>query len=249
MKRQTWARVGTIVMSVLCMCWPVTAIAASSSSANYRVDETFFGSGGSINSCSSNYCSKQTLGETGVGNPSSPNYQAHAGYETTQQPYLYFVVNAGTTDLGYLSTSNTATATGTFSIRTYQSGGYIVQTMSSPPTDGNGHYLATPSTPTAPAPGTEQFGMNLVSNTVPTTFGANPFLSPVAGSAVGGAASGYNIPNKFKYAVGDTIASSTVPGNTTGEADYTISYIFNISNATPAGQYTFHDVLVATATY
>jgi hypothetical protein len=45
------------------------------------------------------------------------------------------------------------------------------------------------------------------------------------------------------------IAQSAPTGNTTGEADYTISYVYNISNGTPEGNYVFNDILVATATY
>jgi hypothetical protein len=249
MLRQKWLKFFVLSICGIVSVWPVSVFAQAASSTHYSVNEVFFGSGGAINACSTSYCSNQSLGELSVGNPSSPNYQIHAGFNTTQQPYLYFTVTSSTTDLGYLSTSSTATSTGAFSVRTYQAGGYIVQTVSNPPTSTEGHTLSTPATPTSSATGTEQFGMNLVANTSPTTFGTNPVDNPASGSAVGIAATNYNTANKFMYHAGDTIASSTTPGDTTGEADYTISYIFNISPSTPAGQYNFNDILVATATY
>jgi hypothetical protein len=102
------------------------------------------------------------------------------------------------------------------------------------------------TTPTISSVGTEQFGINLVANTAPTTFGANPSQAPDASFSFGQAAAGYDTPNYFKYVTGDTIAYSN---KSSGETDYTISYLFNVSNATPGGQYTLHHVLVATSTF
>jgi hypothetical protein len=249
MVRQHWLKFLVAAVACIMSFWPVSAWAAYSASTNYQVNETFFGAGGTVNDCSTSYCSNQSLGETGVGNPSSTSYQAHAGFNTDQQPYLYFVVNASSTNLGVLSASTTATTTGTFSIITYQAGGYTVSTVSPAPVSTEGNTISTPATPTASAVGTEQFGMNLVANTSPTTFGANPVDNPSSGAASGIAATNYRTPNKYMYQIGDTIANSNTPGDTTGEADYTISYIFNIASATQAGQYNFNDVLVATATY
>jgi hypothetical protein len=53
---------------------------------------------------------------------------------------------------------------------------------------------------------------------------------------------GYNTCGLFKYVKGDTIASSS---KSSGETDYTISYIFNISPTTPGGTYSMNHVLVA----
>ena len=128
------------------------------------------------------------------------------------------------------------------------SSGYVVQTVSDPPTNTlpNSPALTALSTPTASSPGTEQFGINLVANTSPTTFGANPIQVPDNTFSFGTVASGYNTANLFKYVKGDTIAQST---RSTGETDYTISYLYNISNVTSAGEYRLAHNLVATATY
>jgi hypothetical protein len=245
--KQRLGAIAACLVVLVCAIAPV-AHAQQSSSSNYQVNEVFFGTGGELNACSTNYCSKQAAGETGVGNTSSSNYQAQAGFNTDRTPYLEFMVSGSTTDLGVLTTANAKTATATFSVKTYLASGYVVQTASSPPTNTlPGNPVLNPlATPTASAAGTEQFGINLVANTSPTTFGANPIQVPDNTFSFGTVASGYNTPNLFKYVKGDTIAQST---KSSGETDYTISYLFNISNTTAAGEYQFYHDLVATATY
>ncbi len=232
---------------------PAVASATTSSSPNYRVNEVFFGSGGALNDCSTNYCAKESLGATGVGKTSSTNYQAHAGFNTDRMPYLKFVVNGTSIDVGALSTGSTTTANATFSVKSYLSSGYQVVTVSNPP-QNNSFTMHGLGTPTASSAGSEQFGMNLVANSCPTpsitctggTFGANPNQVPSSVFSFGQAASGYNTANLYKYVPGDTIADSN---SSSGETDYTISYIYNISVLTPGGTYKFNDVLVATATF
>ncbi|MGF7229407.1 MAG: hypothetical protein ACQR33_05515 [Candidatus Saccharibacteria bacterium] len=239
-------------VAVFVMVWCPLASAQQSSSTNYQVNEVYFGSGGDLNDCSTNYCSKQAAGELGVGNTASTNYQAQGGFNTDRTPYIQFNVTAGSTDLGVLSVGAAATATGTFSVKTYLAGGYVVKNASDPPTNTLPSHpvMHNLTTPTASSPGTEQFGINLVANSAgcgaPTTYGANPIQIPNSTFSFGTVASGYNTCGLFKYVKGDVIAQST---RSTGETDYTISYLYNISNVTSAGQYTFNHILVATSTY
>lgn len=214
-------------------------------SSSYGVNEVFFGSGGSLHDCSASYCAKTSLGETVVGNTSSTNYQAQGGFNTDRQPYLQFVVSNTNVDIGTLSSSSTKTATATFSVKSYLASGYIVKQTSPGPTNGS-YVIAGLSTPTASAAGTEQFGINLVANTSPTTFGAAPAQAPDSTFSHGQVAAGYNTANLFKHVTGDTIAYSDVSSGTT---NYTISYIFNVSNLTAGGTYTLRHVLVATSTF
>ena len=223
-------------------------------SSKYAVGNVFFGSGGSLDSaCSTNYCAKQALGETGIGITGSTNYKAQAGFNVDRTPYLQFNVTTTNVSLGDLSTISTATATATFSVEAYLASGYSVVTASSPP-QYSGHTLtALSTTPTASSVGTEQFGMNLVSNTTacgaPANFGANPAQVPSSAFSYGQVASDYDQCGKFFY-------STTSPGNeiaysneSSGIMDFTISYIANINSTTPAGLYTMSQVLVATPTF
>jgi hypothetical protein len=97
----------------------------------------------------------------------------------------------------------------------------------------SGHVLNTPSTPTAALPGTEQFGINATVNTVPNV-GTDPVQIPSDQVSFGKVNDDYRIQNKFKYLSGDNVARSDTQS---GETDYTISMIVNISNSTPAGHY------------
>ncbi len=227
-------------------------MAAESQSTNYQVNEVFFGSGGALNDCSTTYCAKEAIGETAVGDTASANYQAHAGFNTYREPYLQFIVNSTNTDVGGVSTGLTTTTTATFSVKNYLSSGYQVVTVSNPPRN-NSYTMSALSTPTLSNPGTEQFGMNLTQNSCSTshagcsgTFGAGPVQVPSSAFSFGAVESPYNTANYYEYVPGSEIAYSN---SSSGETDYTISYIYNISNLTPGGTYVFNDVLVATATF
>jgi len=224
---------------------PVVASAAQSSSSNYQVNEVFFGSGGELHACSTNYCSKQSAGETAVGNTSSPNYQAQAGFNTNREPYIEFTVSNTTVNLGTLPSTTTRTATATFTVKAYLSHGYSVINASDPPKNDT-YTMQALTTPTASSVGTEQFGINLVANTSPTTFGADPQYIPDNTFSFGQATADYSSPNLYKYVKGDTVAQST---SSSSDTTFTVSYIFNISNVTPGGAYSMNHVLVATATY
>lgn len=219
--------------------------ASQASSTGYGINEVFFGSGGSLHDCSATYCAKLAAGETGVGNTASPLYQAQAGFNTDRQPFLEFVVSNTNIDVGILTSSTTKTTTATFSVKSYLASGYVVKQTSAGPTNGS-YVMSGLATPTASAVGTEQFGINLVANTSPVTFGANPSQSPDATFGHGQVSSGYNTPNLFKYVPNDTIAYSDQSSGTT---NYTASYIFNVSNLTAGGTYVMRHVLVATSTF
>lgn len=231
----------------LVMVIPAQALAQSSSSDRYKVDQTFFGTGGETDLSSDNYQGRATVGELGVGETSSLNYRAYAGFNTTDEPYLEFVVTGSNIDLDYLDVDQPKTANGSFYVRAWQSNGYVIRTESSPPQNEFGsEQLAPMALPGTSVPGTEQFGINLVANSSPTAFGADPVQVPDASFSFGEAAADYNTPNNYKYARGDIIARSL---RSTSVTIYTLSYLMNISKNTPSGQYTFNHILVATATY
>lgn len=225
---------------------PGVVWAAQSASPNYQVNEVFLGSGGELDSCSVNFCSKQSAGETAVGNSKSPNYQTQAGFNTDRTPYLQFVVSNTNLDLGTLTSSSTKTANASFSVKAYLSQGYTVINASDPPSN-NGYFMQTIApVPLASSVGTEQFGINLVANTSPVSFGSDLQYTPDNTFSFGQISPDYSSPNLYKYAKNDTIAFSNSSSSAT---TYTISYIFNVSNVTPGGTYVLHHVLVATATY
>jgi hypothetical protein len=241
--KRLWYASVMLLVAVLAM--PAIALAAQSASTNYQVNEVFFGSGGSLNSCSNNFCSKQSAGDLAVGHTASNNYQAQAGFNTDRTPYIQVNVSNTNVDLGTLTPTSTKTANATFSVKAYLSHGYSVVNASDPPKN-NSYTMNALALPTASNQGSEQFGINLASNNDPVVFGADPVHDPDTSFSFGQVSADYSAANLYKYIKGDVIAFSTGSSSAT---TYTVSYLFNISNVTPGGHYEMHHVLVATATY
>lgn len=257
--------VSTVALGVLVALAPVAVVTATcnpsaqSCSTTWQVTESFFGSGGELNSCGLQYCAKQSVGELTVGKVCDASDQKclQAGFNTDRTPYLEFIVNTPSVNVGVLDAQETHVGTATFKVKTYLADSYSVTTSS--PGPRNGGYTLTPlSTPTASTVGSEQFGMNVVANTCPASapssgsgscsgaLGADPDQQPDSTFSFGYAAPGYNTANQYQYVNNSVIARSDVSSGTT---NYTITYLFNISSVTPAGTYTMNQSLVATSTF
>lgn len=211
------------------------AVAVTSKSPSYQVIETQFNSGMTIDSCSGEYCAQATIGGVVAGESTSRPSGATATFSTTlsEEPLLEVIVEPGESDLGTLTTEKTATKTAVVRIRSYLSDGYVLQVVGDPPTYGD-YALRTPASPEESKPGTELFAINVVANTVPGV-GKDPAQVPSEEMSFGEAAEGYNMPNFFKYRSGDVVGQSFTES---GQTDYTISMIVNVSGNTPAGHYT-----------
>lgn len=246
-------------MSLVLLALPLHSY-AQSSSANYKLEEAYFGTGGELDASSTNYRSQQSVGSLGVGNTSSANYDAIAGGVTPFVPFLEMAVTGNDINFGILSPTTPAYQSSqggacncSFYVKSYLSSGYVVVSASLPPTNESGISLAPKSTLGASSsdPSVEEFGINLVANTAPGTFGANPVNDPDDTFADGQAYPGYGTANQYKYAASDIIASSasTAGNQGVGKTNYTISYLLKIKNTTPAGLYVLNHNLVAIATY
>jgi hypothetical protein len=231
-RRRQLAVVGVSLLVLFVWAGPI--VHAQSSSPNYKIEESFFGTGGELDASSPNYRAKQAAGETVVGRSASGNYQFYGGFNTTDTPLLEFAVDGGTYDLGVLDSGNTSSVAASFGIRNYLSSGYIVTVNGESPTlsDG-GHTLAPMSSPSGVTPGEEQFGINLVDNSIPDV-GANPVYFPDNTFSYGTAVAGYDTPNIFQFNDGATIGMSP---RSSGLTTYTLSIVANVARETPAGQY------------
>lgn len=222
-------------------------------SPHYEFTEDTVGSNGMLQTGSPNYQISLSAGDAAIGNTASTNYQIEAGSKTTANPALTVIINNGAASFGLFSATGTATATSTFSVVDYTSYGYSVFIDGNAPSN-NGNIITPMAATAAPTPGSNQFGINLVANTSPTAFGALPVQKPDSSFGSGTVDSttcskitaGYNTPNQFKYVSGDSIAASC---KSSGETDYTISYIVDISSMMPGGQYTGNQSIICVATY
>lgn len=204
--------------------------AETSSSPNFKVTETEFGASSGDEVCHGQYCTRTSIGDMASGTSGTATF----GSGTPDEPLLEVIVEAGTSYLGTLTPEQTATKTMLVKVRSYQSNGYLLQIAGKAP-NYSGHTLASPSSPVASTPGTEQFGINAVANTSPSTFGANPVQVPSGEFSFGEVEANYNQTNKYMYQNGATVARSLTAS---GRTDYTISMIINVANSTPAGLYT-----------
>lgn len=232
-KRAVGGLVAAIAVGVLAVGGHVAAQSAPAAvSENYQMTEMQFGGGSTLESCSGEYCAQATIGDMMAGESNSENTTATFGSNTPDQPLLEVIVDPGVTDFGVLETTKTASKTMVVRVRNYLSDGYMLQIVGEPPKT-NGHTLATPKTPTASTPGTEQFAINVAANTTPAV-GANPVHVPSGEMSFGYAEENYATSNRFMYRSGDVVARSDTAS---GRTDYTVSMIVNISNKTPAGHF------------
>lgn len=222
---------------------PYIALADDLKSSNYQIQESFVGGGGLIDESSASFRASESIGDTAVGQSASANFQTNSSYTTTSDPALTFIVNNGTVNFGALSPATTTKATSSFRVINYTSYGYQIIIIGSSPSNGT-HTIPALATPTSPAIGTEQYGINLVAN---SGFGLNPLQVPSV-SFGNGIAQGpdYSASDMFKFVAGDVIASAP---KSSGETDFTISHIINVSALTLGGQYSSNHELICIGTY
>lgn len=213
------------------------------SSPHYTFEETSLGGTGNLDATSASYQAMSTGGILGLGDSDSSDFIIKGGNQTTNDPALAFAIStANISYSGPFSATAAATATASFEVVDYTSFGYTVQIAGTPPTHGS-HIITPLSTASPSTAGTEQFGINLVANTLPISLGANPDHGQFG---VGSAATNYNTPNNYRFVSGDNIALAP---QSSGQTIYTISYIVNVSSVTPAGQYVSAQTLICTGKY
>ena len=230
-KKGFWTGANVLLAVVLIIISGASsAQAITSSSNNYQITETQFGS--SEKSCSGQYCARASIGEA-TGGISSTAGTAQFEDIVNNEPMLDMIVEPGESNLGVLTTQKIATKVTTIKVRSYLiSGGYTLQIIGTPPKFGD-HVLTTPTVPTTAVPGVEMFGINVVANTTPAV-GANPVQVPSGQQEFGKVDTKYNTTNKFMYKNEDVIARGVTDS---GRTDYAVSMVVSISDATPAGKY------------
>jgi hypothetical protein len=211
-------------------------------SPSYRFEEATVGAGGLVQSSSANYQGGNSLGDIAVGEAASANYQVGSPARNSDDPALTVRILTTASSLGNFSATSASTATASFSVSNYTAFGYVVQIAGSSPKNAT-HTIPALPTDTSSAVGTEQFGINLVANTSPSSVGANPAQDLFG---VGVADPDYATPNKYRFVNGDIIASAP---KSSGVTTYTITYLVNVAPLTPGGQYKTDQSIIVTGTY
>lgn len=231
-KKYFWMLVG---LAFIC---PIFVYGAMSSS-NYQIFADGFLFAGDSDLNSTNYMIVAGGGEIGMGLSDSTNYSLRSGTPAIdREPAIGITVAADTVDLGVLSASTTSFNTNIIQAFSNSHGGYILKVHGQPLTYGTEIIKEIGAVAQPSVVGTEQFGINLVANTIPAV-GANPTLR----SAV--LDSDYGTTNKFAFTDNDTVATSTKPSIDS----FTVSYIANISAGTAAGLYQTRVVFTLTSNF
>jgi hypothetical protein len=142
-------------------------------------------------------------------------------------------------DLGELSPTRTATGQTKLLVATNADYGYSITALGTTLTSGI-NVIPAITSPDVSRPGTSQFGLNLRANSTPSS-GSDP-----AGMGRGNPTADYNIPNRFKFASGDMLASYNNPDY---YRMYTASYVVNVSREQAAGVYVTTLTYIALATF
>lgn len=133
------------------------------------------------------------------------------------------------TDMGELDAKHTLTATSQMAAGTNASRGYAITAYGTTMEAGTS-VINNLTTPTASAPGNNQFGINLVANSAPA-IGQDPDGS----FANANPAPSYSVPNQYIFNNGDVVASAP---HVSLFRRYTVSYIVNVSPNLRPGVYT-----------
>lgn len=143
-------------------------------------------------------------------------------------------------DLGNLYPDTTLYTSSQMAIGTNAHSGYVI-TVNGPTMTAGLHTIPALKVPTASAAGTNQFGINLATNTDPTIgddpvgTSTNTFIEP-----------NYDIPNEFLYNDGDPIAYAP---DVSLQKRFTISYIVNSAPNLHAGVYTTSLTFIASGLF
>ena len=136
--------------------------------------------------------------------------------------------NGSFIDFGILKSASASVATSQFMAATNAGFGYNIGIYGLTMTSGTNTIALLPAQ-TFSAPGNNQFGINVVANTLPA-IGANP-----VGPGIATVSPNYAVVDQFKFNSGDLVVSSI------GSSDYrkfTTTYLTNVTSAQPAGVYT-----------
>lgn len=145
--------------------------------------------------------------------------------------------------LGTLTPSTSGTGTSQIGVTTNASTGYVITYNGILPTSGGNTIASIGAAATSPTQGTSQFGMNMVANTVPSSFGANP-----AGAGSANPVTALNTTNQYSFTAG-AATNAVSQGSADGFRLFTVSYLANVSGTQAPGTYTTVLTYVCTATF
>lgn len=160
----------------------------------------------------------------------------------TVNPTLTLEISSATVALGTITSGTTGSGSHTAQIATNATGGFLLTYNGITLTSGSDTIDAYGSQAASSA-GTEGFGINMVDNATPNVGAA---VTQNAGTCAALPAD-YGTTDKYSYVASTT--TSLTAQSAPADCTYTISYVANVSNITPAGSYSAPITYVASATF
>ena len=148
-------------------------------------------------------------------------------------------VSGNAINFGFFSPVSASTGTSVMAISTNAGSGYSI-TVNGTTLSSGANTIPALAAQSASSPGTSQYGLNLVANTVPSVGATR------TGDTNGNPTANYGTTNQFRFVSGDSVASSSQSTNSTA---FTASYLVNVEGKQPAGVYTATMTYIATATF
>lgn len=228
-----------VVVAIVCMVGAPVVAYGYMQGASYNVWIDSLGSGGGAVT-SADYRLDSVVGAFAPGSAESGNFTEISGIQGIEaEPFVSFSVVTAEIAFGKLSPLETATDTIELVAATNIFSGYHIRAHGEPLHSATHTIRPLSDEPTPSLIGKEQFGLNVVKNTIPLVGAL-----PVGG--IGRPTEHYGEQNKFYYVPGTIIATSPTFSDST---TYTVSVITNISPATPTGSYGARLSFTMTPTY
>ena len=228
---------GLFIFCLLGLVDPLQLYASMSSPSGYQIWADVISEGGLDHTSSTNYQLRETIGEGITGQSSSTNYNSNAGFRSMEKDFniqtlTLSISSGGVLNLGTLSRSNSNIGSHTLTLETNSATGVQVSFSGNTLSGTSGSVDAIGSTAATAAAGTNQFGFNVIYD---------------SGDATAQSQSPYNNASQYAFHGGDTIISAAGPMVTS--ATFNVSYLANVSNTQPAGDYSTAVTYTATANF
>ena len=202
------------------------------SPGGYQIWADVISEGGIENSASANYTLGDTIAEALIGPSSTTNSGLYAGFRQMEKNQLLSLsISTGSLNLGQLSDTAAKTATHTLSLLTNSATGVRVTFSGNTLSGTAGTIPAIGATAAASAPGTGQFGLNVIY---------------ASGDAAAASQAPYN--NAAQYAFDSSLPLITSSGPVSG-TDFLATYLANISSGQAAGSYSTAITYTAVANF
>lgn len=160
----------------------------------------------------------------------------------TVNPTLTLEISSATVALNTITASTTGSGSHTAQVATNATGGFLL-TYNGATLTATGGTIAAYGSQQSSVAGTAGFGINMVDNATPNVGAAVTETYPTCDALP----ADYGTADKFSYVASTTTSLTAQDGP--ADCTYTVSYVANVSNVTPAGSYSTAITYILSGTF